>query len=434
MLSLALYRVLTLPAWTLLQIAALVFPRVRENAQARRGWQPRLRAALAACPPARATVWIHSASMGEFEAIRPLARALRADGLRVLITFFSTSGPRHLKGAVEADVVEYLPFDTPRAARRFVELVKPDLVLVTKHDLWPNLLLEARRNGARLWFINANFHARSRLAMPWLRSFHRQLLSHFDWIATVGPDMASRFEHLLKGCQVPVEALGDSRFDRGVERARGSKAAEGLPAGFRDGRVVVVGSSWEPDEALLLPVLQRARATRPDLRLLLVPHEPTETHLSQLEQELARRGMGCMRLAQVEAGQPWRGEVAVLVDRVGLLAGLYEGARLAWVGGGLTTGVHSVIEPAAFGLPVLFGPRHHVSQEAQDLLACGGGAEVGDGAQLEGLLLRLLDDAATHGRMAAAALDLVGRRTGVTARLHARILRELGGREAVGLS
>lgn len=423
---LKLYRMLTLPAWILLQVAALALPRVRENVQARRGWETRLRLALEGSAPAWATVWIHCASMGEFEAIRPLSRALKAEGLRVLITFFSTSGPRHLKGVGEADVVEYLPFDTPWEARRFAELVKPDLALVTKHDLWPNVLLEARRQGARLWFINANFHARSRLAHAWLRPFHRQLLSQFDWIATVGPEMASRFEALLAGRRVPVEALGDSRFDRVVERARGNRAAESLPAAFRAGRVVVAGSSWEPDEALLLPVLQRLMPTRQDLRVVLVPHEPEEEHLLRLEEELAARAMGCVRLSCLEQGQAWQDEPVVLVDRVGLLAGLYEGARLAWVGGGLTTGVHSVIEPAAFALPVLFGPRHHVSQEAQDLLACGGGAEVGDGTVLEALLIRLLDEEEAHAAMAAAALRLVEKRTGVTARLQARILAELG--------
>jgi len=432
MLSLPIYRLLTVPAWLLLHLAALLLPKVRENVQARRGWAARLARNLGKAPAARATIWIHCASMGEFEAIRPLARRLRQAGLRVVITFFSTSGPRHLKGDVEADVVEYLPFDTPWAARRFVALVQPDLVLVTKHDLWPNVLLEARRVGARLWFINANFHARSRLAMPWLRSFHRQLLSQFDWIATVGPDMATRFEQLLKGCRVPVEALGDSRFDRVVERARENRAAELLPLGFREGRVLVAGSTWEPDEAALLPAVENLMRRRADLRLLLVPHEPREARLAQLEAELARRGLSSLRLALVEAGRPWQGEQVLLVDRVGLLAGLYAGARLAWVGGGFTTGVHSVIEPAAFGLPVLFGPRHHVSQEAQDLLACGGGREVVDGTSLLPLLEELLQDEASpgaqgedlHGRMARAALNLVRERTGSTERLLARMLQQ----------
>ncbi|MDP2359606.1 MAG: glycosyltransferase N-terminal domain-containing protein [bacterium] len=422
---LTLYRWLTVPAWLLLMTVGRLLPRVRVNIAARRGWAARLARELAALPPAPAVIWIHCASMGEFEAIRPLARRLRTRGLRVVISFFSTSGPRHLPAEVEADLVCYLPFDTPWSARRFVDLIAPDLAVVTKHDLWPNLLLAARRRGARLAFVNANFHDRSRLALPWLRSFHRDLLAGFDWIAAVGPLMADRFQQLLTGCSVPVEATGDSRFDRVLERAQGNRSAELLPAGFRAATLLVAGSTWEPDEEAFLPAVARLRPLVPGgLHLLLVPHEPHAARLEQLERRLAALDLPACRLSTLEQ-DTWRGQPVIVVDRVGLLAGLYAGADLAWVGGGFTTGVHSVIEPAASGLPVLFGPRHHVSQEAQDLLACGGAAEVtaADADRLlEGLLL---EDGKRRG-MARAALGLVQARAGVTSRLEEGLLALLG--------
>jgi 3-deoxy-D-manno-octulosonic-acid transferase len=423
---LTLYRLLTLPAWLLLVTAARLLPRVRENLAARRGWARRLRGELAALPPERRhPVWIHCASMGEFEAIRPLARALRDRGLGVALSFFSTSGPRHLKGEVEADLVCYLPFDTPWAARRFQALLQPALGIVTKHDLWPNHLIEARRRGVPLWFVNANFHPRSWLASPLLRPFLRRLLPHFEWIATVSPARAGRFRDLLRDLPVQVEAPGDSRFDRVVERARESRAAERLPAAFRAGPLLVAGSTWEPDEQLLLPAFAALHHRHPELRLLLVPHEPRPPQLERLERQLAELGLEALRLGALEEGTAYAGQPVLIVDQVGLLAGLYAGASAAWVGGGFTTGVHSVIEPAAFGLPVLFGPRHHVSQEAQDLLACGGAAELRGPEDAAAWLDRLFDDGEARRAMGRAAATLVAGRTGATALLVERALRRL---------
>jgi len=425
MLILLLYRLLTWPAWLLLMGVGRLLPRVRENIRARRGWVGDLRRLRRERGPDWRPVWIHCASMGEFEAIRPLARRLRQEGLSVALTFFSTSGPRHLKGGVEADWVGYLPFDTAPAAWLFQRLLRPRLGLITKHDLWPQHILAARRAGVPLFFVNANFHPRSRLASPRLRGFHRALLVSFQWIAAVGPEMARRFSGLLEGLQVEVEAVGDSRFDRVVERARESRSLDLLPPGFLAGPRLVGGSTWEPDEELLLPAFAELWREDPGLRLVLAPHEPTAEALRRVESRLDQLGLSRLRLGEIRQGRAWSGETVLLVDQVGLLAGLYAGARAAWVGGGFTTGVHSVIEPAAFGLPVLFGPRHHVSQEAQDLLAGGGGLEVADAPSALAALRSVLLDQAGSSRRGEAALALVASRTGTTDRLFERIRRAL---------
>lgn len=423
-----LYNMLLPLAWLLLMGPARLLSRVRENVAVRRGLFARLDRSLAAAPPGeRRRIWIHCASLGEYEAIRPLARKLRERGAWVLLSFFSTSGPSNLKGDVEADVVEYLPFDTLPAARRWAARLRPELTLVTKHDLWPNLLLAAKAAGSRLVFLNANFHSRSRLNMKLLKGLHRELLGRFDLIAPVSEEAGRRFRGLLEDLPTPIEVHGEMRFDRVVERARSSRAVDELPAAFRAGRVWVAGSSWQPDEAILLPVFAAVWRKDPSHRLLLVPHVPDTDTLAHQDRRLEALGLARLRLSDHEAGVAWSGQPVLVVDRVGLLSGLYRGAWLAWVGGGLTTGVHSVIEPAAFGVPVCFGPKHHVSQEAEFLIEDGGGFEIDDAAGLEALVERWLADDTRRDAAGLAARRRVEACAGATGRLLERLAPWLDG-------
>ncbi len=418
MISLLLYRLLSGPAWLLLWLLSRFHGRIRENLEARHGWREELAKAMGQLPE-KDRVWIHCASMGEFEAVRPLARLLKAEGRPVLISFFSTSGPRHVSQIPEADHFCYLPFDTPRAAKAFIRITKPAIALVSKHDLWPNHLIAAKATGAKLAFINANFHEKSRLANPLLASFHRALLGQFDLICTVSDAMANRFNSLLKG-RVKLVNTGDSRFDRVVERALAADSDQLLPADFmKGGRVIVLGSCWQPDEELVLPQLAALSREFADLRVLLVPHEPSNAALERLEGLLGRLSIKSRRLAELPLAADESMPRAIIIDRVGLLAGLYRGAWLAWVGGGLTTGVHSVIEPAAHGLPVLFGPRHHVAQEAQDLLKVGAAASFSQPEELSTFLRELLQKPDVHGKMATAASQLVQASRGASERIHA---------------
>jgi 3-deoxy-D-manno-octulosonic-acid transferase len=231
--------------------------------------------------------------------------------------------------------------------------------------------------------------------------------------------MAERFNVLLKQ-RVRVINTGDSRFDRVVERALTADSDQLLPAEFmKQGRVIVLGSCWQPDEELVLPQLAALSREFADLRVLLVPHEPSNAALERLEGLLGRLSIKSRRLAELPLAADESMPRAIIIDRVGLLAGLYRGAWLAWVGGGLTTGVHSVIEPAAHGLPVLFGPRHHVAQEAQDLLKVGAAASFSQPEELSTFLRELLQKPDVHGKMATAASQLVQASRGASERIHA---------------
>lgn len=345
--------------------------------------------------PARPLVWFHAPSVGEGLQARAVVEALRArrPDAQVVYTFFSPSAER-FAGTVPADHFDYLPFDLPGDVRRALEVLRPDVLAFSKTDVWPVLTREAKRRGVRLAMLSGTLPASSsRLAGP-ARALLAPAYRRLDRVAAISPADAERFGAL----GVPPErttVMGDARFDQVWKRARGAdREAPLLRAVATPGRpVLVAGSTWPPDEARLVPAVRAARDAGRPLRLVLVPHEPTPAHLRAAEELLERHGLAHARLSAAEAGAAEAAGDVVLVDRVGVLGDLYAAADLAYVGGGWgTAGLHSVLEPAAFGLPTLFGPRHANAREAGELVQAGAAWSPADAAELERRLLELLAD------------------------------------------
>ncbi|HEX2191024.1 MAG TPA: glycosyltransferase N-terminal domain-containing protein, partial [Longimicrobiaceae bacterium] len=329
--------------------------------------------------PARPLAWFHAPSVGEGLQARAVVEAFRArrPDAQVVYTFFSPSAER-FAGTVPAELFDYLPFDFPGDVRRALELLRPDVLAFSKTDVWPVLTREARRRGVRLAMLSGTLPGgSSRLAGP-ARALLGPAYRRLDRVAAISAADAERFGAL----GVPPErrtVMGDARFDQVWQRARGvdrgSPLLRAVAAGSRP--VLVAGSTWPSDEERLLPAVRAALDAGRPLRLVLVPHEPTPGHLRASEALLDRHGLAHARLSSAEAGTD-AGDV-VLVDRVGVLGDLYAAGGLAYVGGGWgTAGLHSVLEPAAFGAPVLFGPRHANAREAAELVAAGGAFEVED--------------------------------------------------------
>jgi 3-deoxy-D-manno-octulosonic-acid transferase len=343
--------------------------------------------------PDRPLVWFHAPSVGEGLQARAVIEALRArePDVQIAYTWFSPSAEGFGR-SVLADFADYLPFDLPAAVGGALDLLRPDLLAFSKTDVWPNLTREAERRGIPMVLLSATLpESSSRIggaARRLLGPAHRRL-TH---VAAISPPDAERFGSL----GVPAERLsvmGDARFDQVLRRTAAS-ASSPWPdmLGSRDRLVLVAGSTWPPDEEALLSALRHVGERSPPLRLILVPHEPTEEHLRATEALLGRLGYSSQRLAKLETG-PVAAEV-VLVDRVGILGDLYAAGDLAYVGGGWgTAGLHSVLEPAAYAMPVVFGPRHANAREAGDLVRAGGAFSVDDPEELRDLLARLWSDA-----------------------------------------
>src|SRR4051794_4850276 len=365
--------------------------------------------------PTRALAWFHAPSVGEGHQARAVIeafRALRPDA-QVVYTFFSPSAEAFAR-TVPADFADYLPLDAAGDVRRALDALRPDVVAFSKYDVWPVLTREAKARCVRLLLLSATLPAASgRLRAP-SRALLGPAYARLDAVAAISAEDAERFGRL----GVPAErrsVMGDARFDQVWGRARAVDRASPLlaPFGGFEGATLVAGSTWPDDERHLLPTFAAARKGGRALRLVLVPHEPTPAHLAASERRMDALGLAHAHLSSADAPSA---EV-VLVDRVGVLGALYALAAVAYVGGGFgSAGLHSVLEPAAFGAPVLFGPRHANAREAGELVAAGGAFVVATAEDAGRILAGLVDVYELRARAGRIARSYVEARLGAAQR------------------
>ena len=335
-------------------------------------------------------VWFHAASLGEFEQGRPLMERLRRERpeFKILLTFFSPSGYEVRKNYDGADVVCYLPLDTPCRAHYFLKLARPEIGIFIKYEFWQNYLTKAHRRGVRLYSVSSIFRPQQHFFKWWGNS---KPLRQFDHLFVQNQVSADLLRSRGIDC---VTVVGDTRFDRVLDIRH---AAQDLPLvqEFQHGRhVFIAGSSWEPDEEIYIPYFAQHR----DWKLIIAPHKIGETRLKNLEKQLDDNGFshirytaaGVSRSASLSLG----GEADVLiVDCFGKLSSIYRYGDVALVGGGFGVGIHNVPEAAVYGVPVLFGPNNDKFREAQALLACGGAFEFVDSESFAAQMNRFISDA-----------------------------------------
>jgi len=364
----------------------------------------------------RKCVLLHVASYGEFEGVIPLIERLQdSGGIRVAVSYSSPSAEKTVNSLPGIWARGYLPHDFLYRQLRFLTRIAPSVVLISKHDFWPNMLRAAKALTIPAILINANFHPGSRRTLPIVRSFHRTFMKNLTAIWTVSKADAERVEPLLS-VGTKLLAVGDTRYDRVRQRAdAGRKRFSELKEALSPGPVFIAGSSWQPGEKICWAAFASIVRDRPDAKLIVVPHEPTKGALERNRAAASACNLSLRLFSEWSDGRIE--ERVLLVDMVGVLADLYAVGWAAYVGGGFGKGVHSVIEPAAHGLPVVFGPNHHVSHEASLLLEAGGGFVVKSTDELEKLWQGWLDDPDSYRRASVAASDVVKSREGASDRL-----------------
>ena len=362
-------------------------------------------------PPSAFMVWIHAASVGEFEQARPIVAALKEkrSDITFFVSFLSDSGYNARKNFPDAAAVFYLPADTLANARKLVSLLKPDILLLMRYDFWPHHLQEAKKYGAKLILAAAVLQEGSRYFKPGVNSFYRSIFHLFDQIYTVSSKDTLSFRQIFQ-CRQAKNA-GDPRFDQVLTRSKSVSRVDHLKPFFENKRVLVAGSVWEKDIALLLPAWQKLE-NRPSL--ILVPHEVNPEKMERLYQDLQSRALEFARVSAMNKNFDPEREVLV-IDQTGYLVELYSLASMAYVGGGFGVNVHNTLEPAVYGIPVLFGPRYHNSPEAEELVAAGGATVIHDEATLSATLKELMTNSTERKKRGEIAGKFVQERTGATA-------------------
>lgn len=367
----------------------------------------------------RGAVWIHAASVGEFEQARPLIEKIvesqksKVERLKIVVTFFSPSGYEARKNYDKADAVLYLPFATRRKAKRFIEALQPSMAIFVKYEFWPAYLRTLKKRGIPTYSISAIFRPTQRF-FKWYGHGSLRLLKCFTHIFV--QDEASRrllAEHGVHDCSV----AGDTRFDRvkavmadGL-RINGDKLTP--IAQFVDGaeRVLVAGSTWPEDEKLL--------AQYTGAKLILVPHEIDEEHIHAIFNLYKGRVVKYSNISAMPSNMSrlniLQHAQVMVIDTIGLLSSIYRFGQVAYIGGGFGVGIHNTIEAAVYGVPVIFGPNYHHFREAQGLIDAGPARSIKNYNELEAALTTAFEQ---HEQIGAKAAAYVESEIGATDRIY----------------
>jgi len=357
-------------------------------------------------------IWIHASSLGEFEQGRPLIELIRRrqPDARILLTFFSPSGYEVRKNYSGADVVAYLPFDLSHQVKKFLELVKPSTAIFVKYEFWGNYLMELRRRDVPTYIISAIFRPGQVFFRPWGGMF-RKMLRCFDTLFVQN----EQSRELLSGIGIDnVEVCGDTRFDRVADVRAAAREFPVIERFVEDAPfTLVMGSSWQPDEDIVIPYFN----SHPCMKLIIAPHEFDRHRLHVLMSKITRPAGFYSETRLNNVGKL----DCLIIDSFGILSSLYRYGTSAYVGGGFGAGIHNINEAAVYGIPVIFGPRHHKFQEAADLLACGGGYAVDDAEAFSDIMDSLLDNKALLAQAGSAAGEYIQSHLGATQQIYDRI-------------
>lgn len=361
----------------LLRIAALFHPKARSFIKGRKGLMKQISGQLAA--ETRPRIWMHCASLGEFEQGRPLIEAIRRRHPQscLVLTFFSPSGYEACKHYEGADYICYLPLDNQRNAEKFIEILNPALAFFVKYEFWYHYLNTLYKKQIPAFLISAIFQSRQPF-FKWYGALHRKMLTFFTHIFV----QDQRSEQLLLALGIPDVAItGDTRFDRAAAVLATPRLFPSLDI-FKNGeQLIIAGSTWQEDERLLYETMQLLPA---GYKLLVAPHEIHEKRIQEIQ---SRFGEDCCLWDAAPA--ILREKRVGIVTSMGQLAYLYRYAAVVWMGGGFTrSGIHNIIEPAVYGHPVFFGPNYTRYREAIDMIALSAAISVPDAQTFARLLQR----------------------------------------------
>lgn len=321
----------------------------------------------------------HSASMGEFEQAKPIIEYIKKNfpDYITVASFYSPSGYENQINYELADVKLYLPLDTKKNAKLFVDTVEPEIAIFIRYELWLNILNYLHKKSAKIILLNVTLPSTSIVRNVLLKPFYRMVYNKVNKIYSIDPNMINYLRNLNVSTQVSL--LPDTRFDR-VKSSILAKSNDftWLKRAMLDRFILVAGSTWEADERILSKALSKIRETiypKSKITVIYVPHEPTEKHIRKLKTVLKNYILFSKLVKfsdeNTNLAKNFENNVDIIIDSIGLLLGIYSIADVAFVGGGFGVGIHSVVEPAGYGLPVACGPKLNNAKDALGLLEKG---------------------------------------------------------------
>jgi len=361
-------------------------------------------------------VWFHAASLGEFEQGRPLMEQLRKEHpeYKILLTFYSPSGYEVRKDYKGADIICYMPIDTVTNARRFLRIVRPVMAFFIKYEFWFNFLHILKHRGVPTYSVSSIFRP-DQVFFKWYGRQYGRVLKCFTHFYVQNEES----RQLLSKIHIDnATVVGDTRFDRVLQIKAAAKQLPVVEAFVGDSKkIFVAGSSWQPDEELFIPFFKN----HSDWKMIIAPHVIGEDHLQQIEKML--EGKKVFRYTQFSADlssdelAQLRDAEVLIINCFGLLSSVYRYGAVTYVGGGFGVGIHNVLEAGVWHVPVIFGPNNKKFQEAQELLASGGGMEITSAADFETVMILLMTDATALKNAGEQAGAYVASKTGATKKI-----------------
>nr|WP_285903413.1 glycosyltransferase N-terminal domain-containing protein [Arenibacter sp. H213] len=360
-------------------------------------------------------VWVHTASLGEFEQGLPVIERLKKEypTYKILVTFFSPSGYEVKKNSSAAHAITYLPLDTLKNAERFVKLVNPKLVIFVKYEIWPNYLKVLAQRKTPILLISALFKE-EQIYFKKYGGFMKRTLHNFSHIFVQNTNSVK----LLHEIGINHTSLGgDTRFDRVMEILERDNHLDFMEQFKTDSPLLVAGSTWPEDEEVLVPQIN---ADTSNLKYVLAPHNIKPEHIAKLKTSIQKK---TVLYSQMDNKSLSDYDV-LIIDTIGLLTKIYSYANLAYVGGGFATGLHNTLEPAVFGIPVIIGSNYKGFKEAEDLVEQGGVLVVNSREEHLILMKKLLSDRDYLERTGAVNLNYVIKNKGASTQImeHIRTL------------
>ena len=419
-----IYNLIILPILLIFGLVGSIFnKKIRDGMIGRLRSYQELKSFMENVGKGRTIYWFHAASHGEFEQVKPVLVGLKEVEPHALsiVSFFSPSGYNNVNDE-HIDCKIYLPIDLPWVVKKCLRLVQPKKLILAAYDVWPNMIWASRSLGIHSALFAARFSENTSKLSPGIRNFYRNVYGCFSAIYTITDQDHERLQNILYPIGKPiVRVLGNPRYDQ-VKNKADKFTTERTESVLLRPKRLFAGSIHSEDEQIILESIVSLLREIDDLSLVWVPHEPSERIVSDAETYFQSKHFTTARLGYKNPDQIK--ERVIIVDSIGKLSQLYWYGQIAYIGGGFSTGVHNVMDPAIARLPVFFGPRYKNFNEAEELIADGGGFSIDTGTDLYLGIKQLFEDRSAFIKASYSATDVIHRNLGSATRIVRNLIHD----------